>query len=437
MLKTLNIFILFIMLNNVCYGKTDVTYYAFVMYQPKGENWQFLSDTTNKLEVGSYRFQLVYIQSNEQSFALRGEFEFVTDTVKGGVKLKTIHNLDEVNQIDADKDATNFSLWLPNDSKYSWNKVGRKQVQPLINQMNKSLIGDPEPNFMRFLIRKKEVEESWQADGINYRIYRLHYFKKDSFNQAQQLQIVSRFINPSFIKNHDIQILNRWVSETDGFSLARYLGKPDINHKVFFQDFKIWLNYIFDISSSQAEIVEQDETSWNWLWIVLGILFGLVVIAIVVIMILKYFPKIHKLNDKKSQTAKMNSYSQMSKNEVKSLIKTELKQIRTDIIKEIEGKGSEIISNIVAEYFNKYVPEIIEKSFVKLLYKNARVLSDTKELKKAVRNEVQYYIQQEFKDWEQRLNSYADEYWQKFIEEKTAELETSVEEDSKQKTEQS
>ena len=36
---------------------------------------------------------------------------------------------------------------------------------------------------------------------------------------------------------------------------------------------------------------------------------------------------------------------------------------------------------------------------------------------------MQHYMQQEFKDWEQKLNSYADEYWEKLIKEKTTELE--------------
>lgn len=409
MFKLLNIVILFIIVTNVCYAKADVTYYAFAMYKPQGESWQFLSDTTNKLKVGSYRFQLVSTESDEQWFALRGEFEFITD-VKGGVKLKSVHNLDEINQIDH-QNPLNFSLWLPNDSKNSWNKAGRKQVQVLINQMNKSLIGDPEPNFLRFLIRKKEFEESWQANDINYHIYRLHYLKKDALNQAEQIQIVSRFINPSFALNNDIQVLNTWVSQTDAFTLARYLGKADALHKLFYQDFKFWLNYIFEIPTTESEPVEEDENMLNWLWILLGIL----VVIIIAIIIWKYLPKIIKDH---SEMTKMNSYNHMSKNEIRSLIKTELKQIRADITKDIEGKGSEIIRDIVSEYFNKHIPQII--------YQNAKVLSETKEFKAAVRNEVQRYIQQEFKDWEQRLNSYADEYWEKFIKEKTAEREAEV-----------
>jgi len=412
MFKVLKILILYIIITNVCYGKADVTYYAFAMYKPTDESWQFLSDTTNKLTVGSYRFQLVSTQSDEQWFALRGEFEFITD-VKGGVKLKSIHNLDEINQIDP-QNPLNFSLWLPNDSKNSWNKTGRKQVQTLIHQMNKSLIGDPEPNFLRFLIRKQEFEESWQADGINYRIYRLHYLKKDALNQTEQIQIVSRFINPSVAINNEIQVLNTWVSQSDAFSLARYLGKADALHKLFFQDFKFWLNYMFEIPTTESELIEEEDDSsiLNWL---LWILLGIVIVVIIAILIWKYLPKIIKDN---SETAKINSYNQMSKNEIRSLIKTELKQIRADITTDIEGKGSEIIRDIVSEYFNKHVPNII--------YKNAGVLLETKEAKAAIRNEVQRYIQQEFKDWEQRLNSYADEYWEKFIKEKTAELEPEI-----------
>ncbi len=409
MYKILKILILFIIVTNTCYGKTDVTYYAFAMYKPQDENWQFLSDTTNKLKVGSYRFQLVSIQSDEQWLALRGEFEFITD-VKGGVKLKSVHNLDEINQIDH-QNPQNFSLWLPNDSKNSWNKTGRKRVQILINQMNKSLKGDPEPNFLRFLIRKKQFEEAWQADGINYRIYRLHYLKKDAFNQTEQIQIVSRFINPSVAINNDINVLNQWISQTDAFSLARYLGKADALHKLFFQDFKFWLNYIFEIPANESELAEQDQSNLNWLWILLGIL----IVVIIAIIIWKYLPKMIKNN---SEMVKVNSYNQMSKNEIKSLIKTELKQIRADITTDIEGKGSEIIRDIVSEYFNKHVPNII--------YTNAGVLLETKQAKAAIRNEVQRYIQQEFKDWEQRLNSYANEYWEKFIKEKTAELEPEI-----------
>ncbi|WP_069469873.1 hypothetical protein [Candidatus Marithrix sp. Canyon 246] len=410
MFKVLNILILYIIITNICYGKADVTYYAFTMYKPKGENWQFLSDTTNKLEVGSYRFQLVSTQSDEQWFALRGEFEFITD-VKGGVKLKSVHNLDEINQIDH-QNPQNFSLWLPNDSKNNWNKSGRKRVQILINQMNKSLKGDPEPNFLRFLIRKKQFEESWQTDGINYRIYRLHYLKKDAFNQTEKIQIVSRFINPSVAINNNIELFNQWISQNDDFSLARYLGKADALHKLFFQDFKFWLNYIFEIPTTETELIEEDESSiLNWLWILLGI----VIVVIIAIITWKYLPKIIKDN---FETAKINSYSQMSKNEIRSLIKTELKQIRADITTDIEGKGSEIIRDIVSEYFNKHVPNII--------YQNAGVLLETKEAKAIIRNEVQRYIQQEFKDWEQRLNTYADEYWEKFIKEKTTEIEAEV-----------
>lgn len=271
------------------------TYYTFVMYKaPDESQWKLPSKA--KAEPGSYRFQIVYLNPYEDKnlpwIALRGEFEFEKDT-QGGIKLEHKYTLDKITADAFDNIIDKgVSLW----SKNSWKENGRKWVQPLIIEMDKSVkTGDPDPNFIRFLIQKT-VEDSWNDNGNKYNIYRLHYFKNNK--PKNQIEIISRFIQPSQTPTDNITRLKGWVDQQkNGFTSAYYLGKPDSNHQQFFQNFKIFFNNQFDLTlmtqphSSSSTIQTKDKTqestnNSNWTSIIFSILF---VVIITIITIAFYF----------------------------------------------------------------------------------------------------------------------------------------------------
>lgn len=278
------------------------TYYTFVMYKaPNESQWELPS---YPIKDGSYRFQIVYMNPHEENnlqwIALRGEFEFEPDNV--GVKIKNKYTLD-INTAEAFNNITNkdVSLW----SRNSWKENGPKWVQPLIVQMNKlrkdagKAGGTQNPNFIRFLIKEKKLEDNWTYNGKQYHIYRIHYFDN---NQADnQIEIISRFINPKQSPTTDIKELKKWVDDNKDFKLAEYLGEPDERHanfyKYFQQFFNQWYNKINE--SNFSTIAPKKKTDSNWVSILLAILF---VLIIAIISIAVYFQKELKLLIKSKKT---------------------------------------------------------------------------------------------------------------------------------------
>ena len=240
----------------------EVTYYAFVMHQPKGGKWQL--PKSGKLTVGSYRFQIVRVPGGDTQLewiALRGEFEFVADPA-GGVRLANQHTLDEL--IPQIPENVSYSLWwnISSPNIDNWKKAREKWVQPLISQMNNILkqtnkSGTPDPNFMRFLL-KKGVNEEWKGkQNENYRLYRLHYLKAyDFLNRENYRKAFSRFIDPSGV-TADIQTLKQWVEAQESFQKAAYLGNADEKHKEFYRDFQILFNQLSETINQLSETIKQ------------------------------------------------------------------------------------------------------------------------------------------------------------------------------------
>ncbi len=334
-------------------AEKTATYYTFVMYKaPYAQQWEIPSNP--KAIPGSYRFQIVYMNPYENRavewLALRGEFEFVKDPA-GGVKLAKKYTLDE-HTADANNSEPNraFSLWSIN----SWEEKGRKWVQPLIAEMNRILTkadsgGSPDPNFIRFLIRQKKVEDNWTDNDKKYHIYRLHFFKNHKPNH--QIEIISRFIAPNNKPATDIDTLIKWLNQQkNGFTSAFYLGKPDLKHEEFFQDFKNFFYKNFNLtqpvqpSSSTTETNNQNKVitdNTDWTSIILAIL---VVLIVVIIVIALYFEDLKKLlqqskkdddgnsQEKRDQDNRESAFNNVSKNEFNKLKKDLQQEIRNELI---------------------------------------------------------------------------------------------------------
>jgi len=219
----------------------DVHYYAFVM-QNKNGVWDLPTD--KELEPREvYRFQIVKVSSDQKWLALRGSFHFIKDT-QGGVKVTLRKNLDMSSNVG---DNLSSSLWNDEARDNTWEMAGRPEVLPLIDQMTREKPGAPDPNFMRFLVRKNKVQESWTLDGKTYQIERLHYLLKRSSTAADEndIKVLSRFLKPSEPATTNITKLKEWMKNQKGFESAGYLGQPDVLHQAFYQDFaKILDNFL-------------------------------------------------------------------------------------------------------------------------------------------------------------------------------------------------
>ncbi len=221
----------------------DVHYYAFVM-QNKNGVWELPTDKA--LEPGDvYRFQIVKVSSGQEQkwLALRGEFHFVLDPA-GGVKLILRRNLDQSPKVGYH---LSLSIWHDKNRENTWEKVGRPEVQPLIDQMTTEKPGAPDPHFMRFLVRKNEVETSWTLNGKTYQIVRLHYLIKHSSTAPDEndIKLFSRFLKPSTPATTNMTKLKEWMKSQKSFQSAGYLGQADESHQVFYQDFyKVLDNFL-------------------------------------------------------------------------------------------------------------------------------------------------------------------------------------------------
>jgi hypothetical protein len=245
------------------YAQIDTTYYTFVMHKLDGEDfWKTFYDFP-KLRPGVYRFQIVidstpaFHDGPRQWYALHREFKFVTDP-QGGVKVSGQHPLDQ-KQADLPR----------SEEAKNWKTARSDHLQPIITYMkNEQRLGFPDPNLMRFLLLKNDVQESWQLGDKTYRLYRLHYFNAGSFLDEEYKEAISHFINPSEMATSDLKQLKTWIDSQDSFRLAQYLDAPGEKHQTFYGYFKTWFNQWFDIyevpSSSSSET-----SDFNWYWILL------------------------------------------------------------------------------------------------------------------------------------------------------------------------
>jgi hypothetical protein len=234
----------FILALSLCVGPTyaneaDVHYYTFVM-QNKNGVWELPTD--KELAPGDiYRFQIVKIGPDKKWLALRGVFHFIKDPI-GGVKVSLRKNLDQSPDAGYQVD---LSLWNDENRDKTWEKSGRPQVQPLIEQMTLKKPGAPDPNLMRFLVLNNEVETSWKLNDMRYRIVRLHYLIKRSVAEVNKEDIngFSRFLKPSEAPTSDLSELKDWMMNQKSFKSAGYLGEADALHQAFYQDFSQILNH--------------------------------------------------------------------------------------------------------------------------------------------------------------------------------------------------
>ncbi|KHD08667.1 hypothetical protein PN36_07570 [Candidatus Thiomargarita nelsonii] len=248
-----------------CYATSEtMTYYAFVMYKAPsdGSTWELPPKDMETLKEGHYRFQIVRLRQEVNQtdwIALRGEFKFIPDDPsRGGVKLSEKETLDGSDEVNVTASKVN-SIWLktPTDNKYSWEKAGQPWVQPLIDEMKNSFTtGAPDPNFMRFLVLKKQAKakSKWEKQGKKYTLYRLHYFSEQSLLDDEHLKALSRFIDPNQAPITEIKTLKKWIGAPDSFEKAGYLGQADERHKEFYKDFQAAFNGFLDnIVKKQAQ----------------------------------------------------------------------------------------------------------------------------------------------------------------------------------------
>ncbi len=267
------------------YANAEVKYYAFVMHKPIGDSWQFLSEsTTPKLGAGSYRFQIVIDSPPDHLskwLAVRGEFLLINDGKQGGVKISVRKTLDSSQKAGS---RISSSLWNDSDRNNNWEKAGQKLVQPLIDKMKlEKPTGSPVPNFMRFLVIKQAAKETWELGGKKYHLYRLHYLTKNLLSDEHK-KALSRFIDPGNNPETDISQLKQWVENQDAFTLAKYLGKPDNNHKEFYQHFKIWFKQLPSKDRGTTGDGNVQTLLPDWIILFFGVLF-IVIVAIIGIMV--------------------------------------------------------------------------------------------------------------------------------------------------------
>lgn len=449
-------------------NNADVIYYAFVMHKPIGENWQFLSEsTTPKLGVGSYRFQIVIdlpLGKESKWLAVRGEFQFVNDDKQGGVKVSVRKTLDASQEVGSD---ISSSIWNDLDRNNGWEKAGQKWVQPFIEKMKaEKPTGTPDPNFMRFLVIKQEVKEIWELEGKKYHLYRLHYLTKYALDDEHK-KALSRFIDPGKNPDTDINKLNQWVENQNAFTLAKYLGKPDNNHKGFYQDFKAWFNQWQQSSDEGSSLMPaENENNYMWLsdWIKLfvGALFVVIValigIAVGLPKILQRLLRSHKTDDdtdelsseeepssskrflqflqrrKTTATSLSKPFSYVSITEFE-LLKKELEQLRGNLLqnqKNIEFLHKKLMEleknqttaapsrdntddnqvssdvSIRAEDFQ----QALAGTFSDLLHQHVTDLSQHPDFRRIVKTQIGSFFNERFKsELNKQLKFYAQSYW--------------------------
>jgi len=167
----------------------------------------------------------------------------------------------------------NSSLWFDGAD---WETVRDELLKPITDKMFDERTADNKPggtanpNLMRFLLLKKEAEESWPLPEKNYRLYRLHYLEKDKISILYK-KALSRFLNPAELETTDAQQLTDWVDSQNHFGLAKYLGQADEKHKDFYRNFKTWFQELSLVSQQPPNVLGKKKTSSGWMifWVVL------------------------------------------------------------------------------------------------------------------------------------------------------------------------
>jgi len=443
---------------NYAIAETEVTYYTFVMHQAKGGEWQL--PKPGKLTVGSYRFQIVRVPRDTQPgwIALRGEFEFVADPA-GGVKLAKRHTLDK--DIPQQTENVSFSLWwnTPSD-KHNWKKARKKWVQPLINQMDKTIKGAADPNFMRFLL-KKGVNEQWEEkqsnQNKNYSLYRLHYLDADTIS-IKYKKALSRFIDPNAEPTTDIQTLKQWVEAQDSFQNAGYLGNADEKHEEFYRHFQMLFNQLSPggITTNQTKDFSENGSSEPEKSFLTIIIIFIIIIAIIAILLYNRHGKMHnivtlfsnwftnwftKMYNRNSKMHNRRRYEDDEDYDIGEPESQALSKQKTPYLN-VEPKKTQAtlksqsydISKSQFDSLQQQVQilqhrlkteEDLEKHVVRLFDKKLSGLFQSADFQKAVKAEIDpslatlnTYFNEKLKElFDKKLESYAKKYWDKFAKE--------------------
>jgi len=398
----------------------DVTYYTFVMHKLDEEDlWKTVYESI-RLSPGLYRFQVIvkYEAELEQWYALRGEFQFVKDT-KGGVKLDNMQTLDL-------EDAS--SLWSKEAD--NWEQARDKHLKSLIERMNSlQRAGAPNPDFMRFLTLFQLPETFWLSDeDKSYRLFRLHYLNADLVSHKKYREAFSHFINPSQPVTTDIKQLKEWVNSQDSFSLASYLGEADRKHKDFYESFNTWFHPLFEIG--EVSVPSAPPSNWGML-----ILFGVLLIILIALAGMAFaFPdkwkqlrqwlrtRLESSNHSSLNDSEMAKTSYVSRKDLE-LLKKKIRQLHTNMqnVEKREEKQRNENSQTNLEYVLK---KEMKNAVLNILLENSATISKdilqlykNKEVRKVVNEQLQS-MGKNFQDYvDQRLESHASKYWDRFIKE--------------------
>lgn len=442
------------------YAEIEMTYYVFVTHKLDGiSKWQHFY-STDKLFPGIYHFQIVVEPRSFENaslnawYALRGQFQFVDDP-QGGVKIDTRHAFNE-------RDA--FIPWLKIADK--WVAIKEKQLNPIMVYMKqREPLGHHEPNFMRFMVLKKNAQESWQVEDKTYRVYRLHYFNTQNTLSDEYKKVLSRFINPSEAPSTDFKQLKKWVAQQEDITLLTpYMTTPDDNYEEFYGYFQTWFNQWF----LQKEMpVPESLLSYHWLWLSLATLV-IVILVIIIGKIGAFYYKIfrqaryHRRKDdnmdsslgntlkiskpalprpsqKMATTPSSSMLSSYMQKEETELSKKELKQFRTTI-SQLEQQLNVMNEKLIElENYNKTLQKTENHSEVhlasheeisKMVWKAlkdhfsvllatiiSRLLQDT-EFKQAIESQIENYLHGQFNNnVNKTLELYAEQFWKEFIKE--------------------
>ncbi|MBE9562894.1 MAG: hypothetical protein IMF12_08550 [Proteobacteria bacterium] len=356
-MKKIIIAILLCLSFNLSYA--DTTYYTFVMHKPVGtSDWQHIYNN-EKIVPGLYRFQIIMLSESPENTltswwnAIWGEFQFIEDPA-GGVKIYARNILNERNA---------FSSWI-NISK-TWTKVRKKKLQPIIIRMKKEEpLGYPDPNLMRFLVLKRNANESWQWKNKNYNVYRLHYFDSDLMKNDEYKQALSHFIKPNEIATNNVDQLKFWLNNEKKLApLAQHSTTPEDKYGELNEYFGIWFNKLLTTKVVIPEPVKESSSSnYWWWWFIILIIIGLIYKnkkisrAIGSLWKQKFKPVLgrrHFFDQSMTTTSYMNT-------EEVELLKVELKQLRIRIHKleellreaKLNSKSTQIIENEVKVFLN-------------------------------------------------------------------------------------
>ncbi|MDM8568287.1 hypothetical protein QUF50_01975 [Thiotrichales bacterium HSG1] len=378
-MKKIIITILLCLNFNLSYA--DTTYYTFVMHKPIGTNdWQHFYDK-EKIVPGLYRFQIIMLsESSEDKLtnwwnAIWGEFQFVNDPA-GGVKIYARNILNERNS---------FSSWT-NIFK-TWTDIRKKKLQPIIANMRAiEPLGYPDPNLMRFLVLRRDANESWQWKNNNYHIYRLHYFDSELMLSDEYKQALSHFIRPNEVPTNNVEQLKTWLNtEKKQTPLAQHATTPEDKYGELHEYFRTWFNELLTTEVIAPKPTKNSFLGKYWWFFIILIIFVLAYRN------KKFSSKIKLLWNKRFKLMSrrkhffeqpMTTISYPNKEET-DLLKVELKQLRIRIHK-LEEQLKEVKLNSTST-------QMIE-------------------------NQVKTFLNGQFNnEVNKTLETYANQFWQEFI----------------------